>query len=183
MSTLKPSDEINPKIQAVVYGFIHEFEHENDDKIMIPDVVIFTCLAFYYMGDLFTDYASNRVSISKTGSICTNISNGYRTSLYGSYNFVVPTTSTYRWKFKCITIRYAYDFAIGIDDANNRRYYERFYPRKASYAFLGNGKGYNDRNDIETSWSSTLGMWRNGDVIEMIYNGTDGSLRIMRNNE
>ena len=131
-------DKIDPIIKATVYGYIHEFERENESIDTIPDLIIFTCLQFYCILELFDSFNALGVSVTNKGHTATKIKKSDAT-IYGRYIVTVPTQYIYHWKFKAIQIKSTLTWVIGIFSAKHTNHDTHFLFKNGTYAFLANG--------------------------------------------
>ena len=170
----KQIDVIDPKLKAIVHGFVHRFERGNESNAIIPDIIIFTCLQFYCIVELFDSFKTYKVSVTNDGRTATKLHTNSAT-IYGRYIISIPTANNYYWKFKAAQCKSIANWAIGIDSSEHNFEHTYFhYDKDNNYAFEATGKKFAGHWKRHRDWytPSTSG-WTTGDAIEMILDGIE----------
>ena len=170
-------DVVDPEVKATVYGYIHRFERENESIHIIPDMLIFTCLQFYYIRECWDSYNASRVSVTNVGHSATKIEMRPAT-IYGRYIVTIPSKYIYHWTFKVTKCMWKINWAIGIDSAANQHQDTWFYCGKdGNYTFEASGDKFDGRRRI----GNKLTEWNTGDEIDLFLNGINQTISIRLN--
>ena len=159
--------KIDQRIQFIVFGFIRDAQIllPSIDKPynIIPDLVTYIVLNFYYQCDYFDTFSKNRYQCLNENRTKLGGKSGQTGTAYGSEVLVCNSNYIYEYKFK-ILFKKGW-IVIGIDTANNECIHSDFYfEDRSSYAYATGG-GVWANGVLTTKYGDT---YHANDIIEMI---------------
>ena len=129
------------------------------------------------MSEKFIEYNSN-IHISNAGRKATNIASIIAgASVYGAIRIKNNTQKIYKWTIKCLRCSDIFSWAIGIADATLAHYDGNFDHRENTYSYRLMGHSF---SETERKNKATSG-WDAGDILTLVYNGTDRKLSLLIN--
>ena len=116
---LQKIKKLDDKTQYLVFGYIRLMEslflnnNKTNAAINIPDLMIYTIMAFYAHLERFEHFEKNSFDVTNDGTKIIKIDHAQRT-LYGSTIMAYESKGIYEWRIKILKGTY---IAIGIDEA------------------------------------------------------------------
>ena len=175
---------VDNNIKSCIFGYTRETE--SSLSITVPMLIQYLIILYYWIEEKFTAHGS-KINVDKTNKIAWyDDTAGKYNTVYGNYAIDINDTSIvrYKWTFKIISTYPIDDWpiVIGIDSSNNKFINNDFASNKINdsiYRAIGSNSysynhGFNDkpvdeRNRIQFK-SVVYDNWRNGDLVEMVFN-------------
>ena len=118
---------VDQKTKDLVSGYIKQFENEyknqTDKELLVPSLVVTTCILFYYLGEFFK-HCGQAMSIDDTLTVLTieykgtdDIYDLQRNSAFGNVIIDDKYPCLYSWKIQILKCDF-FDIFIGICDFN-----------------------------------------------------------------
>ena len=139
LNKIKSIDKIT---KYIVFGYIHQYEIENDSYFIMPDLIIYIILIYYEINEYSTVYGQDIKYDEKTNTL-RNIKIQSEGTIYGDINILDENKNgiIYEWKFKIISNK-SKNICIGIDSSNKQFIHNDFSRGNYNkYAFFAYGDG------------------------------------------
>ena len=167
--------------KLLVHGYIHQ-----NKPCDIPTDIIKMCVKWYHVTAWF-EKCGSKIHIDEGQSIATKTGQFVAASVYG--NIIMPSTSNknveYEYRINILSEpESGIAISIGIDDAKCLNLNTDFCGcyKTANYGYYGEyGTIYNRQTDVSGKGDEYGESFGEGDVIKMIYNPFQCSLRFLKN--
>ena len=176
--------QLDKKIQFVVHGYVRDAQSKffsnngGNTYLNIPDLIIYTIIAFYAYVDFFKYMADDSFLVEKNGTMITRINGKNYRTVYGSTVIPFDSNEVHRWKLKVIKGVY---IAIGIDEASYEWTHDVFFGKNSTnnYGYAAvTGQKFN-RRDFK-AYGET---YSSGDYVTMELNMSSKKLSFAKNDD
>ena len=175
--------KVDRKTKYLVTGFIRNVEKQLDQDMIIPALVLTTCILFYHLKEFFVVCGDEMIIDEKMTTVSilipqkTIYSKFKRNTVYGNIGITNKYNCIYSWTLKILQSD-IYDILIGID-ASNRKYVAVGFAfgkkDEYHYALSHKGRKYVYNGEFSKRYGK-FGRCQVGDIIKMILNSKKKSL-------
>ncbi len=179
---IKQLKQINQQSQDIVFGYIRKVKKDLSlDNIIIPELIGFVCLAYYYLSEYFCKLGVY-AQVDEEKTTIYNIHSKYKYATgYGAIKIVSTEPRIHKWKFRINAAREY--MSIGIDGDGFKSVESGVhFKNTTNYTLMCRG---NKTKNGTASFGAKYcpNGYGKGDIVEMILDLSVGSISFVINSD